>query len=85
VSIRNRLGQLEQSTQKRQSEAAKKAEERTSREVLRRTTVAELRAYRDALRRMLDGEEPAQEDAAILARIQELREEVTGGHQTTPR
>lgn len=85
MSIRNRLGRLKRSTQKRQSEAAKKAEERTSREVLRRTTDDELRAYHDALRRMLDGEEPTPEDAAILTRVQELREEVTGGHQTAPR
>lgn len=85
MGLRNRLGRLERSTQKRQSEAAKEGEERTSREVLRRTTDDELRAYHDALTRMLDGEEPAPEDAAILARIQELREEVTSGYQTTPR
>jgi hypothetical protein len=85
VSIKNRLGRLERSTQTQQSEAAKKAEERISREVLRRTTDDELHAYHDALRRMLDGEEPAPEDAAILVRIQELREEVTGGHQAASR
>jgi hypothetical protein len=76
---------LERSAQKDQSEAAKKAEDRISREVLRRTTDDELHAYRDALRRMLDGEEPVPEDEAILVRVQELREEVTGGHQAAPR
>ncbi len=81
MSIRNRLGRLEQSAQN-QNDAV---DETISREVLRRTTDDELRAYRDALRRMLDGEEPAPEDEAILVRIRELREEVTSGHQTTPR
>ena len=71
MSIKNRIGRLEQSAQN-QSEAA---EEAVSREVLRRTTDEELCAYHDALRRMLEGEEPASEDAAILARVQELREE----------
>jgi hypothetical protein len=72
VSIRNRLGRLERSAQN-QSDAT---EEAIGREVLRRTTDGELRAYDDALRRMLDGEEPAPEDEAILVRLQELREEV---------
>jgi hypothetical protein len=52
--------------------------------VLRRTTDDELCAYEGALRRMLDGEESAPDDAAILARIQELREEVTSGYQAAP-
>lgn len=85
MGLRNRLGRLEQSTQKHRSEAAKEAEKRTSREVLRRMTDDELRAYHDALRRMLDEEEPAPEDEAILVRIQELREEVMGGYQATSR
>jgi hypothetical protein len=85
MGLRNRLGPLERFAHKHQSEAAKEAEARTSREVLRRTTDDELRAYEGALRRMVDGEEPAPGDAAILARIQELREEVTSGHQATPR
>jgi hypothetical protein len=33
---------------------------------------------------MLDGEELAPDDAAILARVQELREEVTSEHQAAP-
>jgi hypothetical protein len=81
VSIRNRLGRLEQSAQNRRDTA----DEAISHEVLRRTTDDELRAYEGALRRMLDGEEPVQEDEAILARIHELREEVTSVHQTTTR
>jgi hypothetical protein len=85
MGLRNRLGRLEQLAQTHHSEAAKEAEVRTSREVLRRTTDDELCAYEGALRRMVDGEESAPEDAAILARVQELREEVTSGHQAAPR
>jgi hypothetical protein len=81
VSIRNRLGRLEQSA-RNQNDAV---DEAISREVLRRTTDDELHAYRDALGRVLDGEEPAPEDEAILVRIQELREEVSSGLQATPR
>lgn len=81
MGLRNRLGRLERLAQNR-SEAAEGA---ISRETLRRTTDDELRAYHDALRRILDGEEPAPKDATILARIRELREEVMGGYQATPR
>jgi hypothetical protein len=84
MGLRNRLGRLEQLAQSHHSVAAKEAEARTSREVLRRTTDDELCAYEGALRRMLDGEEPAPDDAAILARVQELREEVTSEHQAAP-
>jgi hypothetical protein len=76
---------LEQLVLTDQGEAAKGAEESICKEVLRRTTDSELRAYEGALRRMLDGEELAPGDTAILVRIQELREEVTSGHQATPR
>jgi hypothetical protein len=79
--VRRRLENLEE----RAWSSGQEAEERVSREVMRRLTDGELDAYADALRRMLDGEETAPGDEAILARIQELREEVTSGHQTTPR
>jgi hypothetical protein len=85
MGLRNRLGRLEQLVMSYQGEAVKRAEEAISREALRRTTDDELRAYERALKRMVDGEERAPGDAAILARIQELREEVTSGYQTTPR
>ncbi len=85
MGLRNRLRRLEQLVLTHQGEAAKRAEEAISREALRRTTDDELRAYERALRRMLDGKERAPVDAAILARIQELREEVTSEYQTTPR
>jgi hypothetical protein len=85
MGLRDRLGRLEQSTQKHRSEAANEAEKRTSREVLRRMTDDELCAYVDVLSRMRDGEEPGEENVSILTRVQELREEVTSGHQATPR
>jgi hypothetical protein len=81
MGLRNRLGRLERLALSHQSGAAKGVEEAISREVLRRTTDSELHAYESALRRMLDGEEPTPGDAAILARVQELREEVASGYQ----
>ena len=79
-SLECRLGDLEAHADKsREDEGAAE-----SRRVLRRMTDDELSAYEGALRRMLDGEEPAPSDAAILARIQELREEVTSGYQAAP-
>jgi hypothetical protein len=76
-SLERRLGDLE-------AHADKSREDKGAAEscrVLRRMTNDELRAYEGALRRMLDGEELAPDDAAILARVQELREEVMGGYQ----
>ncbi len=81
MGLQERLRRLEGFVEVRQGEADKGVREATiSKEVLRRTTDDELRAYTDTLRRMRDGEEPVEDDQTILARIEELREEVRNEH-----
>ena len=48
-----------------------------SREVIRRMTTEELKEYRDALKRLIQRGEPAEEDAPIWHRWQQLYEEVS--------
>lgn len=51
-----------------------------TREVLPRMSTPELRAYVNVLRRMKAGEEPVEEDGAILAHVTTLYEEVRNEH-----
>jgi hypothetical protein len=54
------------------------AEDAISRKVIRRMTTEELKEYRDALKRLIEGGEPAEEDAPIWHCRQQLYEEVSG-------
>jgi hypothetical protein len=52
-------------------------EDAVGREVIRRMSTEELREYRDALKRLIEGGEPAEEDAPIWHRRAQLYEEVS--------
>jgi hypothetical protein len=82
MGLEGRLRRLEGIAEMHQSEAAKGVSEAINKEVLRRMTDDELRGYVGALRRMRDGKEPAEDDGSILARVEELREEVRHEHTT---
>jgi hypothetical protein len=74
-SVRKRLGRLEA----RSSEARVGANIAVSREVMRRFTDAELGAYVQALRHALAMGWFRDQDGPILARAEELHEEVRNG------
>jgi hypothetical protein len=82
MGLEGRLRRLEGIAEAYQSEATKGLQEAIGREVLRRMTDDELRGYVGALRRMRDGKEPAEDDTPILARVEELREEVRNEYST---
>jgi hypothetical protein len=83
MSLESRLRCLEVVVETRQSEATKGVQETISKEVLRRMTDDEVRGYVGTLRRIRDGKEPSEDDGPMLARVEELREEVRHEHTTT--
>jgi hypothetical protein len=75
MNLKRRLEDLEE----RLGTDRESVEDAISREVIRRMTTEELREYRDALKRRIQTGEPAEEDAPIRQRWQELYEEVRSG------
>jgi hypothetical protein len=82
MGLEGRLRRLEGIAETHRSEAAKGVQETISKEVLRRLTDDELRGYVGVLRRIRDGKEPSEDDGPILARVEELREELRNEHTT---
>ena len=74
MNLKRRLEDLEE----RIGTDRESLEEAVTREVISRMSTEEFREYRDVLKRLKETGEPAEEDAPIWHRRQQLYEEVSG-------
>jgi hypothetical protein len=74
MNLKRRLEGLEELLEAR----VEPFEDAISREIISRMSTEEFREYRDVLKRLKETGEPAEEDAPIWHRRQQLYEEVSG-------
>ena len=74
MNLKRRLEGLEERLEAR----VEPFEDAISREIISRMSTEEFREYRDVLKRLKETGEPAEEDAPIWHRRQQLYEEVSG-------
>jgi hypothetical protein len=74
MNLKRRLEDLEELLEAR----VEPFEDAISREIISRMSTEEFREYRDVLKRLKETGEPAEEDAPIWHRRQQLYEEVSG-------
>ena len=74
MNLKRRLEGLEERLEAR----VESFEDAISREIVSRMSTEEFREYRDVLKRLKETGEPAEEDAPIWHRRQQLYEEVSG-------